>query len=80
MEEKVHTDLALFCKGDLYALLALTTTHEEGAILRFDGRDAEPTIIVFDNAFSAISGFDKSVDSSIKNGWKCFHRGKPNIG
>jgi hypothetical protein len=77
---EVQTDLALFYKEGKYALLALNTNNEMGALLRFDPRDEQPTIVVFDNPFTALEKFDRSIDKSVQSGWKCFHKGKPNWG
>lgn len=79
-EIKVHEDLALFYKNNLLAVIAITTTNEGGAILRVDPRKEQATVALFDSPFSALEMFDRSIDTTVKRGWKCFHRGKPNWG
>lgn len=78
--EEVQTDIALFCRGELLAILALAVTDNGGAIMRLDPRNEKPEVALFDNYFSAVASFDNSIETSIKRGWTCFHKGKPNYG
>ena len=77
---EVTTDIALFCKGDWLAVLAMAAHDRGGAIIQIDSRNPEPTVALYDNYFLVLEKFDKSIDVSIENGWRCFHHGKPNYG
>ncbi len=79
-EEGLKTDIALFWKGDFLAILACAIASSGGAIVRVDSRHQVPEVALFDDCFSLMSSYDKAINTSIKRGWTCFHRGKPNVG
>lgn len=75
--EKVQMRTAILSKNNMIALLCVKTAQEGGAICRIDPRESQPAVQIYDSPEGAIEWFNKSLQTSCKNGWKIVYDGLP---
>ncbi|MFV0387555.1 MAG: hypothetical protein ACK5NT_02275 [Pyrinomonadaceae bacterium] len=68
---------AILSKNNMFALLCLKTAKEGGAICRVDPREADPAYHLYDDPDKALNLFQKSINTSVKNGWSVIYNGLP---
>lgn len=76
-EEDVQMRTAVLSKNNMVALLCVKTAGEGGAICRVDPREKQPSVQVYDDPQKAIDWFNKSLRTSLKNGWNVVYDGLP---
>ena len=74
---EVNMRTAVLSKNDMFALLCLKTANEGGAICRVDPREGNPAVQLYDDPEKAIDWFTKSLETSLKNGWRVVYDGLP---
>ncbi len=81
-DEEIEMDIrtVVLSKNNMVGLLCMKTSIEGGAICRVDPREHNPSVQIYDNADAAIEWFNKSLNSSRKNGWKLIYDGLPLMG
>jgi len=76
-EVDVKTRTAILSKNDMIALLCVKTATEGGAICRVDPREGRPSVQVYDDPHQAVEWFNRSLRTSLKNGWQVVYDGLP---
>ena len=81
-DEEIEMDIrtVVLSKNNMVGLLCMKTSVEGGAICRVDPRENNPSVQIYDNPDAAIEWFNKSLNSSRKNGWKLVYDGLPLMG
>ena len=81
-DEEIEMDIrtVILSKNNMVGLLCMKTSVEGGAICRVDPRENNPSVQIYDNPDAAIEWFNKSLNSSRKNGWKLVYDGLPLMG
>lgn len=79
-EDDYEAETVIFHKNGVICLLAYGFEFGNGAIIRIDPREPRPTIQLYDDLELLRKWFRKSIETSIKNGWKIGHQGEPNWG
>ena len=79
-EIEMDVRTVVLSKNNMVGLLCMKTSIEGGAICRVDPRENNPSVQIYDDADAAIEWFNKSLNSSRKNGWKLVYDGLPLMG
>ena len=69
-------NIALLVKENYLSTLALNGLE----MLKQDAKTQTVQVAEYEDEEAAINSFFKSLESSKKNGWRCVHLGKPNVG
>jgi len=68
---------AILSKNNMIALLCIKTAAQGGAICRVDPREKRPTVQVYDDPKKAEEWFNRSLRTSLANGWHIAYDGLP---
>ena len=68
---------AILSKNNMIALLCVKTADQGGAICRVDPRESRPSVQVYDDPEQALEWFNRSLRSSVRNGWQVVYDGLP---
>ncbi len=81
-DDEIEMDIrtVVLSKNNMVGLLCMKTSVEGGAICRVDPRENNPSVQIYDNPDAAVEWFNKSLNSSRKNGWKLVYDGLPLMG
>jgi hypothetical protein len=76
----VEVRTVLLLKNDMLALLGLKQSAEAGIIVRIDPRQPAPSAQSYDDAAAALKWFNRSLATSMRNGWEVIFDGEPLFG
>ena len=79
-EADVEVRTVLLLKNDMLALLGLKQSAEAGIIVRIDPRQPAPSAQSYDDAAAALKWFNRSLATSMRNGWEVIFDGEPLFG
>lgn len=77
MSLDVETQTAILSKNDMIALLCIKTAEKGGAICRIDPREDKPSVQLYDDPDNAMKWYNKSLRTSLNNGWRVVYNGLP---
>lgn len=79
-EDSYVVRTALLSKNEMLAMLSLKAAESGGQIVRFDPREALPTVQSYESEGDALRWFRRSLATSRRNGWTVVYDGEPLIG
>ena len=79
-DEGAEVRTVLLAKNEMLALLGLKKSADAAIIVRIDPRQAIPSAQRYDDAESATKWFNRSLATSMKNGWEVIFDGQPMYG
>lgn len=77
LKKEINIRTTILTKNEMVGLLSLKTTPMGGVICRFDPREIQPAMQVYDDPEAAEEWFLKSLKTSQKNGWRVVYDGLP---
>ena len=79
-DDDAEVRTVLLAKNEMLALLGLKKSADTAIIVRIDPRQAIPSAQRYDDAESATKWFNRSLATSMKNGWEVIFDGQPLYG
>lgn len=75
--DEIQMRTAVLSKNNMIALLCVKTADKGGAICRVDPREDKPSVQLYDDPEKALEWYQKSLNTSRKNGWNVVYDGLP---